>query len=44
MNNLIPFQQDNREKWIPNEWVLSLLLLIFKKGDTKEPGNYRGID
>lgn len=29
---------------IPDEWRISTLLLLFKKGDKQEPTNYRGIN
>ena len=30
-------------KSVPTEWLLSVLIPIYKKGDAGDPGNYRGI-
>ncbi|XP_043498354.1 uncharacterized protein LOC122521574 [Polistes fuscatus] len=32
------------QKKIPDEWRTSIMILLFKKGDKKQPGNYRGIN
>jgi hypothetical protein len=29
---------------IPVEWRMCIMMLLFKKGDKKDPGNYRGIN
>ena len=30
-------------KTVPQEWLISLLIPVFKKGDSTDPNNYRGI-
>ena len=30
-------------KSVPHEWLISLLIPVFKKGDSSNPNNYRGI-
>jgi hypothetical protein len=30
-------------KSVPSEWLISILIPVFKKGDSSNPNNYRGI-
>jgi len=32
-----------QKNFMPNEWRSSVVILIFKEGDRKDPKNYRGI-
>ena len=31
------------EEFVPPQWREGLIVNLFKKGDTEDPGNYRGI-
>ena len=32
-----------REETVPKQWREGLIVILFKKGDREDPGNYRGI-